>query len=162
MLSCSPCRIYSLLLTPCMSLLLPAPTNCVSSTLASPFLEPLSLPHSNTSLPLPHQSLSCTPILLSFSSPVAAAIDARIFHESTQSNTALYNRLVPTKKGTSARFKAWCAQYWPSCNLHWAVAAVCFRYVRFAVYLLHPKVHIRARACVCRCAPVCPHSTGKT
>lgn len=30
---------------------------------------------------------------------LAAAIDARYFHESTQSNKALYNRLVPAKKG---------------------------------------------------------------
>lgn len=28
---------------------------------------------------------------------IAAAIDARIFHESTQSDNALYNRLVPVK-----------------------------------------------------------------
>lgn len=30
---------------------------------------------------------------------LAAALDARYFHESTQSNKALYNRLVPAKKG---------------------------------------------------------------
>ncbi|RDB21367.1 C-1-tetrahydrofolate synthase, cytoplasmic [Hypsizygus marmoreus] len=30
---------------------------------------------------------------------LAAALDARIFHEATQSDKALYNRLVPTKKG---------------------------------------------------------------
>ncbi|KAG0685567.1 tetrahydrofolate synthase [Kluyveromyces marxianus] len=30
---------------------------------------------------------------------LAAAIDTRMFHESTQSNAALYKRLVPTKKG---------------------------------------------------------------
>ncbi|KAJ3388642.1 tetrahydrofolate synthase [Lobulomyces angularis] len=30
---------------------------------------------------------------------LAAAIDARMFHESTQSDTAFYNRLVPAKKG---------------------------------------------------------------
>ena len=30
---------------------------------------------------------------------LAAAIDARIFHESTQSDQALFNRLVPEKKG---------------------------------------------------------------
>ncbi|PFH50056.1 hypothetical protein AMATHDRAFT_61802 [Amanita thiersii Skay4041] len=30
---------------------------------------------------------------------LAAALDARIFHEATQSDTALYNRLVPTVKG---------------------------------------------------------------
>ncbi|KAI0797666.1 C-1-tetrahydrofolate synthase [Abortiporus biennis] len=30
---------------------------------------------------------------------LAAALDARMFHESTQSDKALYNRLVPTKKG---------------------------------------------------------------
>ena len=30
---------------------------------------------------------------------LAAAIDARIFHESTQKDDALYNRLVPSKKG---------------------------------------------------------------
>ncbi|KAI0006034.1 FTHFS-domain-containing protein [Russula compacta] len=30
---------------------------------------------------------------------LAAALDARIFHEATQTNKALYNRLVPTKKG---------------------------------------------------------------
>jgi methylenetetrahydrofolate dehydrogenase (NADP+)/methenyltetrahydrofolate cyclohydrolase/formyltetrahydrofolate synthetase len=30
---------------------------------------------------------------------LAAALDARIFHESTQSDKALYSRLVPTKKG---------------------------------------------------------------
>lgn len=31
---------------------------------------------------------------------IAAAIDARIFHESTQSDNALYNRLVPKKVRT--------------------------------------------------------------
>lgn len=31
---------------------------------------------------------------------LAAAIDTRMFHESTQSDAALYKRLVPTKKGT--------------------------------------------------------------
>lgn len=30
---------------------------------------------------------------------LAAAIDARIFHESTQTDSALYGRLVPSKKG---------------------------------------------------------------
>ena len=30
---------------------------------------------------------------------LAAALDARIFHEATQSDKALYSRLVPTKKG---------------------------------------------------------------
>ena len=30
---------------------------------------------------------------------LAAAIDARLFHESTQSDKALWGRLVPTKKG---------------------------------------------------------------
>ncbi|CAL1705064.1 unnamed protein product [Somion occarium] len=30
---------------------------------------------------------------------LAAALDARMFHEATQSDKALYNRLVPTKKG---------------------------------------------------------------
>lgn len=35
---------------------------------------------------------------------VAAAIDARIFHESTQSNQALYNRLVPTVPGKVRKF----------------------------------------------------------
>ena len=30
---------------------------------------------------------------------LAAAIDARCFHEATQTDTALYGRLVPTKKG---------------------------------------------------------------
>lgn len=29
---------------------------------------------------------------------LAAAIEARMFHESTQSDTALYSRLVPNKK----------------------------------------------------------------
>ncbi|XP_071507229.1 C-1-tetrahydrofolate synthase, cytoplasmic-like [Diadema antillarum] len=33
---------------------------------------------------------------------LAAAIDARIFHESTQTDSALYGRLVPTKKGQRA------------------------------------------------------------
>ncbi|XP_051871124.1 C-1-tetrahydrofolate synthase, cytoplasmic isoform X1 [Pristis pectinata] len=33
---------------------------------------------------------------------VAAAIDARIFHEATQSDKALYNRLVPSNKGVKA------------------------------------------------------------
>lgn len=31
---------------------------------------------------------------------LAAAIDARIFHETTQSDKALYSRLVPEHKGT--------------------------------------------------------------
>ena len=30
---------------------------------------------------------------------LAAAIDARCFHESTQTDAALYNRLVPAQKG---------------------------------------------------------------
>lgn len=30
---------------------------------------------------------------------LAAAIDARMFHESTQKDKALYSRLVPSKKG---------------------------------------------------------------
>ena len=30
---------------------------------------------------------------------LAAAIDARRFHEATQTDAALYGRLVPTKKG---------------------------------------------------------------
>ena len=30
---------------------------------------------------------------------LAAAIDARLFHESTQTDKALYGRLVPSKKG---------------------------------------------------------------
>lgn len=33
---------------------------------------------------------------------VAAAIDARIFHEATQSDEALFRRLVPTVKGKRA------------------------------------------------------------
>lgn len=35
---------------------------------------------------------------------LAAAIDARIFHESTQQDGALYNRLVPRKKDGSRCF----------------------------------------------------------
>ena len=31
---------------------------------------------------------------------LAAQIDARCFHEKTQTDSALYNRLVPNKKGT--------------------------------------------------------------
>jgi methylenetetrahydrofolate dehydrogenase (NADP+)/methenyltetrahydrofolate cyclohydrolase/formyltetrahydrofolate synthetase len=31
---------------------------------------------------------------------LAAAIDARMFHEATQTDSALFNRLVPKKKGT--------------------------------------------------------------
>lgn len=30
---------------------------------------------------------------------LAAQIDARMFHESTQTDSALFNRLVPAKKG---------------------------------------------------------------
>ena len=33
---------------------------------------------------------------------LAAQIDARRFHESTQTDSALYNRLVPKKKGSRA------------------------------------------------------------
>lgn len=35
---------------------------------------------------------------------IAAAIDARIFHESTQSDAALYNRLVPSAPGKPRKF----------------------------------------------------------
>ena len=33
---------------------------------------------------------------------LAAQIDARMFHEATQSDQALYNRLVPSQKGVRA------------------------------------------------------------
>ena len=35
---------------------------------------------------------------------LAAAIDARMFHESTQSDTALFNRLCPAGKGGARAF----------------------------------------------------------
>ncbi|CAO3592030.1 unnamed protein product [Absidia cylindrospora] len=35
---------------------------------------------------------------------LAAAIDARMFHEATQTNKALFNRLCPVKKGSGRRF----------------------------------------------------------
>ncbi|KAJ3361354.1 tetrahydrofolate synthase [Allomyces javanicus] len=35
---------------------------------------------------------------------LAAAIDARMFHEATQSDTALFNRLCPAQKGKPAKF----------------------------------------------------------
>jgi len=41
---------------------------------------------------------------------LAAAIDARIFHEATQSDAALFNRLCPADK--NVRVKGWRVEGW--------------------------------------------------
>ena len=43
--------------------------------------------------------ISITSVIQAVNVSAAAALDARIFHEATQTDKALYNRLVPAKKG---------------------------------------------------------------
>lgn len=74
---------------------------------------------------------------------LAAAIDARIFHEATQSDEALYKRLVPSKDGKRE-----------FCKIQLGRLQVCYWYSLVLLHLIfcdcrHPSVRRVRQAAVC-------------